>query len=369
MKSGMVNPLRVVIKAMVLFLLFNIVFTVSDLPWGNFSIYNLVVPGRVRVPYEQEAKYYQPAHNLPVFEDFDAMFASHEISREKTENEYRVIMLGDSSTWGFLLPPEQTFSVRMNLNTLVNCEGRFIHIYNLAFPLPDVVKDLLILDRALSYQPDMVIWFLTENSVKYKTISKNLISNHSERSREIFDQYDLELAFAEHLPEETFWDRTLFAKRRTLKKIIILQLYGLMWAATGDDFYIRDYVPAPISENDQEVDGFRSEDTEQKLNFDVLKTGVKMSGDVEFVFVNEPIFISSGRNSDIQYNSLYSRQRYDQYRSRMESWMNEQGYIYIDLWNALPQNAFSDGPLHRTPEGEMLLSTILTPAVQSAACP
>ncbi len=43
------------------------------------------------------------------------MFASHEISAgAKPADEFRVILIGDSSTWGFLLPADQTLAAYLN---------------------------------------------------------------------------------------------------------------------------------------------------------------------------------------------------------------------------------------------------------------
>ncbi|MCZ7670394.1 MAG: hypothetical protein M5U34_26160 [Chloroflexi bacterium] len=42
-----------------------------------------------------------------------------------------------------------------------------------------------------------------------------------------------------------------------------------------------------------------------------------MAGDVPVLLINEPMFISSGRNSDLRYNAFYPRWAYDQYREML----------------------------------------------------
>ena len=43
--------------------------------------------------------------------NLDAMLASHKISADKkTNNDFRIIILGDSSIWGFLQKPENTLA-------------------------------------------------------------------------------------------------------------------------------------------------------------------------------------------------------------------------------------------------------------------
>jgi hypothetical protein len=107
---------RLVLKTLLLFLLANILLVGLDpLPTlGRISLYNKIFPGRVRLPYGEEPDL---AYNLSLF-SLEAMFASHEIAAPRQANEqageYRVLLIGDSSTWGFLLRPEDTLSAQLN---------------------------------------------------------------------------------------------------------------------------------------------------------------------------------------------------------------------------------------------------------------
>ncbi len=42
-----------------------------------------------------------------------------------------------------------------------------------------------------------------------------------------------------------------------------------------------------------------------------------MAGSIPVVIINEPMFISQGKNSDIRYNFYYPRWAYDDYREMM----------------------------------------------------
>src|SRR5215208_7417242 len=95
-----VRPVWVLWKAIFLFSAFNILYALLDPPIGKLSIYNHIVPGRVRFPYEQESSFYFVGYNAPIYEDFNAMFGAHIISKRKSASEFRLILLGDSSTWG-----------------------------------------------------------------------------------------------------------------------------------------------------------------------------------------------------------------------------------------------------------------------------
>jgi len=104
---------NIILKALVLFVILNFVFALSNpLPAiGRISAYNFLFPGRTRLPYGDLPDL---AYNLSLFE-LDAMFASHEIAgKEKSKDEYRVIVIGDSATWGFLLKPEETMAASIN---------------------------------------------------------------------------------------------------------------------------------------------------------------------------------------------------------------------------------------------------------------
>jgi hypothetical protein len=100
--------LRVILKAAALFVLANLVFAwTNPLPaLGRLSIYNVLVPGRERLPYGENPA---ASYNLSLY-SVEAMFSSHEISRGKPADEFRVLLMGDSSTWGYLLRPGDTLA-------------------------------------------------------------------------------------------------------------------------------------------------------------------------------------------------------------------------------------------------------------------
>jgi hypothetical protein len=100
--------------------------------------------------------------------------------------------------------------------------------------------------------------------------------------------------------------------------------------------------------------------TEQELAYDALAAGVDMAGDVPLLIVNEPMFISSGRNSDLRYNSFYPRWAYDQYRKLLQETAAANNWRYLDLWDSIPPGEFSDTPVHLTPVGSRQMSAHLS---------
>ena len=114
----------VLLKATFLFALFNFGFIfLQDASLAKFSLYNSVFPGRERLPYGEVRESY----NLSLF-DIDAMFASHAIAgAEKTPDEYRVLLIGDSSVWGTLLKPEETLAGQLNAKAITACGKSITH--------------------------------------------------------------------------------------------------------------------------------------------------------------------------------------------------------------------------------------------------
>ena len=56
----------------------------------------------------------ESSYNLSLY-NLEAMFASHEIAGQpKPADEFRVILIGDSATWGFFLAHEETLAAQLN---------------------------------------------------------------------------------------------------------------------------------------------------------------------------------------------------------------------------------------------------------------
>jgi hypothetical protein len=148
-----------------------------------------------------------------------------------------------------------------------------------------------------------------------------------------------------------------------------LNLYGVMWASTGID----QYYPETHNERledlpaDENFYGLPRPLTEDSLAFDVLEAGIDLAGDIPVVMVNEPMFISAGENSDIRYNFYYPRWAYDDYRRLMAAQAEENGWHYLDLWDAIPPTEFTNSAIHLTPAGSAQLAGLVGEAILSEA--
>jgi hypothetical protein len=346
---------NVVFKALALFLLANLLFAV----WypvnslGRISAYNQLFPGRLRLPYSDNPGL---AYNLSLY-NLEAMFASHELSAApKMPGEYRVILIGDSSTWGFLLPAGQTLAAFLNSAGLSLPDGRQVRAYNLGYPVMSLTKDLLILSYAMRYDPDLIVWPLTLESFPYdKQLFPPLLQNNPAPVRALIERYALNLdPESDQFVSQTFWDKTIVGSRRSLADLLRLQFYGVMWAATGIDQNIPASYPPPLEDlpadesfHDLQPPSLSTND----LAFDVLAAGVAMSGDTPVLFINEPMFISQGKNSGIRYNFFYPRWAYDDYRRLMLEASLENGWNYLDMWDTIASTEFTNSAVHLTPQG------------------
>jgi hypothetical protein len=290
----------------------------------------------------------------------------------KTEDEFRVLLVGDSSTWGFLLENKDTLAALLNAQGLTNEASQHLTFYNLGYPTISLTKDLMILDQAMRYQPDLIVWLVTLESFPYKKQTFTpLVQHNPDLVRPLIDRYNLNID--PHSPdfvEPDFWERTIVGQRRPLADILRLQLYGFMWAATGFDQDIpADYTPR--ADDLEAVDSYYGLEltnlNTSDLAFDVLAAGVARAGDIPVLIVNEPVFVSQGENSDIRYNFFYPRWVYDAYRELLAEQAESNGWLFLDLWQAIDNNEYTNSAIHLTPKGSAQLAEILVPIILDLA--
>jgi hypothetical protein len=351
----------VLLKATLLFVLFNFAFIfINKMPLGKLTLYNSIFPGRHRFPFGETRESY----NLSLF-NLDAMFASHVLAgTQKTPAEYRVLLIGDSSVWGTLLTPEQTLAGQLNSNRFNAC-GRTVHAHNLGYPTIALMKDLMILDQANGYQPDMVIWLTTlEAFPNDKQLTSPIVANNAERVRALINQYQLHLDPSDQmLVKASKWDETFLSQRRAVADLLRLQIEGALWASTGiDQVYPKNYERAQTDLAPDE-DFHELTSLHDALALDVLDAGMSIAPLT--LLVNEPMLISNGLNSDIRYNFFYPRWAYDDYRQILAEHAAARHWQYLDLWDLVSPDQFTNSAIHLTPAGESLLANKIASAIQT----
>jgi lysophospholipase L1-like esterase len=299
------------------------------------------------------------------------MLAAHAISQPKQPDEFRVALLGDSGIWGWFLANEDTLAGQLNKLGLHTPDGRRVVVYNLGYPVMSLTKDLLILDAAMAYEPDMILWPVTLQSfARSRQLDHPLLQNNAGWIRRLAENVELDLDQGDpRLVSRSFFEETIIGRRRELADLARLQTYGFAWAASGID----QAIPAEISLRATDL----SDDAgwldisnprplaDKDLAFDVLEAGIRRAGQVPVILINEPIFISDGANSNLRYNTFYPRWAYDEYRQLLAIRAAAEGWSYLDLWEAIPPGEFTDTPVHLTPAGVQQLADILAQQIKS----
>jgi len=355
MKNNTLNPFRIVIKAIFLLLCFNFAYPlIQKIPFQNITLYNHLVQGRERLPFGETP---QLSYNLTM-NDMDAMLLSHEISKRNADDSRKIVIGGDSSIWGTLLENKDTISAKLEQRIAKEGSelGENVLVFNLGYPTTAILKDLAFLDAGLVYEPDVIIWFVTLNSLVHDAYKDApILLNNPNKTNALITKYDLATPL---LPQKTYLENTFFNQRRDIHDRIQLQLFAPMWAATGiDQYYPQDYQAAARDlEADDSYAGIEDQVLrEQDLDIEVITAFIENNPDVHVIVVNEPILISEGVNSDIRYNFYYPRWAYDQYRTLMATIFEEKGIKYIDLWDSVPEEYFTNSAIHYNAHGVDIL--------------
>lgn len=370
--------LRVLVKALILVVLVNALLLQLQInPVRTLILLNtwdLLGRGRARLTYPSDFQNGQ----LPL----EALLAAHEISVPKLPDEYRVVLLGESGIAGWGVADEDTLSGQLTGRRMV-IDGRRLIAYNLAYPQPGAARDLLVLDAALAYDPDVIIWFVTPaalnndpeiigaNRVFYGLNERRL--NHLVARHSVL----LEEWYAAHAPGllevEPLWQRYVAIDDQELLPI---WLNTLFYPFFTPDLAISDrrigLEPVPEDARyTEETPGF---DPMPNEAWNLILAGC-LRADAEgsaLLVVNEPMLIGYGSHSDENYNSNYQRALYDRYRDTLTGFAEEYHLWYADLWNVVPAERFTDTPLHADAEGYTMLSAsleaILEQGVQRPEC-
>lgn len=364
--NSVTRPLPLLVKALCLFILANIVYALVNPEGTRISGYNAVFPGRTRLPFGISSDPF-----TVTVEHVDSMFASHLISAAKRTDEYRVALIGDSSIWGENLGAYEVISEQWNQQDVL-CGEKRIRAYDLGYPHPSILKDLLILEKALEYEPDLVVWFVTLNTLFSQRLNPFLLANR-EQAAHVLGSYDIAFKETRKLVEvePTFYERTLVGRRSDLARHIKLEMLGIIWTATRSDTntLAPDDVPDFYVEEDPTYRGLQPPaEIDDLLLFSAIHAGHEMAGSIPVLIVNQPTFVVDESISRLRYNPLYPRWAYDQYREALAIQAETAGWSYLDLWNAIPAEYFSEPGLHLSPEGERQLIQQMNPAVQRIAC-
>ncbi len=356
-----VNPWRVLLKGFIAFLImeYALVWLVPDL--RPLNVYAALQMKRERLPLSTRS----PIDDAQDVGNLDAMLASHVVSEPKGPHEFRVIVLGDSAAWGLQLRPEQTLPGQLDALSLM-CGNKNIRVYNLSFPRSSATKDLMILDKALQFKPDLILWEVTWYTLMPKTrVDHWLVTQNYAEFYKLGHRFDF-------LPRDYTPPNItdiLYARNRALFRETRFDLYSMIQLATGVE-----QIPGPPEilpktlSRDLTFEGLKPPNlSPSQVSLDQVNDFYVLAGNIPVLLVNEPILVMTGvPNSDVRYDSYYPRWVYDQYRQYLGAAASQNKWNYLDLWNMFPSSYYSDTPLHLIPKGQALLAKALAPSIQGA---
>jgi uncharacterized protein YbaR (Trm112 family) len=326
----------------------------------------VLFPGRERLPFGE-------GHNPFVIsiDNVDALFASHAISSRKKPDEVRVAVIGDSSVWGENLYLSETLTGEWNQLDM-QCGGKSMRVYNLGYPHPSAIKDLIFLMKLKDYEPDAIVWLITLNTLTSMRVNPVLIENR-EMALDLLDQYQLVFSESDVLKqtEKSLFEKTIIGRRSYLARLIKLQALGWLWSATGRDV---ERLADPVSMSPDVSDNLEYKrlppgtDLNGILLTEALPAGHEISDGIPILLVNEPMYVAGGLNADVRYNDFYPRWAYDQYRDVISAESKQNDWKYLDLWNLISPEYFTDTALHLSATGERLLAERLHSEVRSLLC-
>jgi hypothetical protein len=368
---------RIIGKVLIVLVAINLIWAAFDpLPLlDRATIYGGLVPARPRFAFSQP-----PDIRAATVIRLDAMFNAHEIALPITEPArfYRVAILGGSATWGFGLNWDKSLSSCINARAATLNDGRIIYAFNLAYPVPSVTRDLLILRRALGYHIDDVVWFVSGIGLfrKRLIVPSTIITANPTDLYAVLDRYPIQLDPLQIPPRQSsFLDRTMIGERAYIATWTQDQLFALPWAQTRIDFaaFSPDihYNPKNIDADESWFDLDRKYSADQvddnSFMFETLDVGAQLAqaAHVRLMFAIDPMWSATRQESALRYNTYFPRWYFDRLDKALVEQAAARGWNLWQSQDSLPRTVFTDSPFHYDPVGACLLADQVIARIQA----
>ena len=283
--------------------------------------------------------------------DLGAMFGSHVISTPKAPDEFRVLVLGDSTIWGLQLGADEVLPGQLNQLGLTcgRQEGALLQSQ-----LPKIIGDEGHSDPgpgAAIQNPDAIIWLVTWYTLSPKTrVDHWLITQNPDAYERLATRFDF--LPKDYRPPE--WDESVSCPRPSAlsRQSAISCTRRSSLATERDQIPGPPQVPAAELSADETFEGLKPPTLRRnQVSIDQIEDFYDLANGMPILLVNEPILVMKDvANSDVRYDSYYPRWVYDQYRTYLAEAAASNGWNYLDLWDSFPEQAFADTPLHLKPE-------------------
>ncbi len=352
---------RVLIKAITLLLIFDVVQMALNLPHAidRWPIYRSFTPPTSRLGLSDQI-------GDPIWWRLDPLLDAHEIAQPKAPDEFRVIFLGDSAT--FCLYCRSTEAIPFLFTQLdAIIAGKHVRGYNLAYPGSDWLKDILILKHAMRYQPDAIVWLVTAKGAGDQPLPQepdaHLITRlNADELPALARDFNLDTWETRRYADADAWYQAsiwahggryrdwLILIARTIRNAMIFPNQDLTQQYLLPGQPVMSLPIREVAEINSTLPGY---DRFPNRQWDLLLAGQRIAREagVPLLIVNEPIYIGGGPNSNVNYNSFYERDLYDRFRAAMMNFTQQHSMAYLDRWDFLPPDEFSNTSLHYNLEG------------------
>ncbi len=333
-----IHPLRVVLKVLIFFIVFYVLLI--SYPDITYFFFRRLMPKHGQFPYYVVYHSDSAKHGFALQNVFDinSLFYSHVISGEsKPENQYRIIFIGDSTVYTGKIYP---------LLARYKCSGKVLSAYNLGYPGVSATKDFMILQEAMKYSPDLIIW-----SITYTIAGNNegFLRANPDRFAQMVNTYQLSEAGS----SSSLTGKTAFyqSDRVRLETYLILY-YSILDPATGGTDAI---IHTALNDEAYTLEqGSGSAHGDQLSS--ILRAFKEMTKNIPVLLINEPrpgVIVNMGP--------------YIQFRKDIVQLSTKERINFLDLGNLVPDQDFVDR-IHRNDKGEMLFEKAVTPVIKALAC-
>jgi hypothetical protein len=227
------NVLRALVKAVVLFLLFNVAYrSWQPVQTGSLpTLYNHAVNGRVRLIWNKQT-------NL-------SLLLNDHIIQQATKDTWNVVMLGSSETHGGE-DPDGTTVAELDALGLQAADGRPVRVYNLAIPSGDVWKDLIVAELLLQAGLPIDLIVLNTHSYAFQTdYPHSLVIRNPVIAADVIGRYQLNPSLLEYVGSPG--TQTLWTERAALSAWLFDQSQAAAWQIARFDYGGIDRSAAPLT--------------------------------------------------------------------------------------------------------------------------
>jgi len=333
-----IHPLRVLLKALIFFFVFYVLLI--SFPGPSYFLFKQLMPKFDKFPVNVVYYSNSTKHGFNVLNVFDinSLLYSHAISSgAKPKNQYRIIFIGDSTVY---------FGKIYSMLNGYKCGGKFLRAYNLGYPGVAATKDLMILQEAMKYSPNLIVW-----SVTFSIVEDNVafLRANPDRFLQLANTYNLSKAsYNSFLKRKPVFNQS---GNMRLDTYLILY-YSILRPATGDQNYI---IQTALNDEAGPTEQVVAPGREDHL-LSILRAFKEMTEGIPVLLINEP-----------RPSVIVNLDQYKQFRKDILPLSGKERIDFLDLWNLVPDRDFIDH-VHRNDEGETLYGKAVIPAITEIAC-